>query len=376
MPPDIRNVPALIQTAGRDNAAGVKDYTPSRQDSRLSPPSLSAASVRPLLAMMEASGLAPAAILRRAALPASLFDAEPATALRLSDYFRICEQMALQGGDESCHVSLRPLMVGTSDLVQSRLRGCATIGEVMEVLASSYNIIHGHRYNQVQRRGGAISYIIDDADFPYALDPDDAFVILSLECLLVYVHVLIASLAPPGASVRLRSVRTRGPSGDRGHLGFLGVTIRPVAGVFGLDYDSATGALPAATAGSPVLSARTIYGGVADMLDRLDIMAPDSLDIVARVERELAAGRFEQGEVAATMGVSVATLRRRLGESGTAFRDVRAAFLNRQARAALAEGLSIADVAESLGFSDGRSFARAFRQWNGMAPGDYRDTAS
>ncbi|WP_426179144.1 helix-turn-helix domain-containing protein [Rhizorhabdus sp. FW153] len=354
----------------------MKDYTLSRPDSRLSPPSLSAASVRPLLAMMEASGLAPAAILRRAALPAGLFDAEPATALRLSDYFRICEQMALQGGDESCHVSLRPLMVGTSDLVQSRLRGCATIGEVMEVLASSYNIIHGHRYNQVQRRGGGISYIIDDADFPYALDPDDAFVILSLECLLVYVHVLIASLAPPGASVRLRSVRTRGPSGERGHLGFLGVTIRPVAGVFGLDYDSATGALPAATAGSPVLSARTIYGGVADMLDRLDMMAPDSLDIVARVERELAAGRFEQGEVAAAMGVSVATLRRRLGESGTAFRDVRSTFLNRQARAALAEGLSIADVAESLGFSDGRSFARAFRQWNGMAPGDYRDTAS
>ncbi len=365
----------MIPAAGRDNAAGVKDYTPSRPDSRLSPPSLSAASVRPLLAMMEASGLAPAAILRRAALPAGLFDAEPATALRLSDYFRICEQMALQGGDESCHVSLRPLMVGTSDLVQSRLRGCATIGEVMEVLASSYNIIHGHRYNQVQRRGGGISYIIDDADFPYALDPDDAFVILSLECLLVYVHVLIASLAPPGASVRLRSVRTRGPSGERGHLGFLGVTIRPVAGVFGLDYDSATGALPAATAGSPVLSARTIYGGVADMLDRLDMMAPDSLDIVARVERELAAGRFEQGEVAAAMGVSVATLRRRLGESGTAFRDVRSTFLNRQARAALAEGLSIADVAESLGFSDGRSFARAFRQWNGMAPGDYRDTA-
>ncbi|WP_296622586.1 helix-turn-helix domain-containing protein [Rhizorhabdus sp.] len=365
----------MIPTGRRDNAVLVKDSAPFCTDATPSAPALSVGSVRPLLSMMEASGLSPVTILRRAALPANLFDAQPATALRLSDYFRICEQMALQGGDESCHVSLRPLMVGTSELVQSRLRSCETIGEVMEVLASSYNIIHGHRYNQVHRRGGGISYIIDDADFPYALDPDDAFVILSLECLLVYVHVLIASLAPPGASVRLRSVRTRGPSGERGHLGFLGVTIRPVAGVFGLDYDSATGALPAATAGSPVLSARTIYGGVADMLDRLDIMAPDGLGIVARVERELAAGRFEQGEVATALGVSVATLRRRLGESGTAFRDVRAAFLNRQARAALAEGLSIADVAESLGFSDGRSFARAFRQWNGMAPGDYRDAS-
>ncbi|MFZ5706653.1 MAG: helix-turn-helix transcriptional regulator [Pseudomonadota bacterium] len=353
----------------------MKESAITPRDMAASAPSLTIGSVRPLLSMMEASGLAPANILRRAALPADLFEGAAAAPLRLSDYFRICEQMAVQGGDESCHVSLRPLMVGTSDLVQSRLRGCATIGEVMEVLASSYNIIHGNRYNQVQRRGGNISYTIDDADFPYALDPDDAFVILSLECLLVYVHVLIASLAPSGASVSLRSIRTRGPATERAHLGFLGVAIRPSAGAFGLDYDSATGALPAATAGSPVLSARTIYGGVADMLDRLEIMAPDGLDIVTRVERELAAGRFEQSEVASAMGMSVATLRRRLGESGTAFRMVRATFLNQLARAALAEGSSIADVAENLGFSDGRSFARAFRQWNGMAPGDYRDAS-
>lgn len=335
-------------------------------------PSLTIDAVRPLLGVMEASGLVPAHVLRRAGLPVDLFEGRGDAPVRLSDYFRICEQMALLGGDESCHVSLRPLMVGTSELVQARLRGCTTMAEVMEVLANSYNIIHGHRYNQVLRRGGTISYAIDDADFPYAFDPEDAFVLLSLECLLVYVHMLLMSLSPGGAPIPLRSVRTRGPAADRSHLAFLAVPVKASAGLFGLDYDASLESVGVAPAHSPVLSARTIYGGVADMLDRIDPVLPGAPGIVGRVERELAGGRLDQVEVASALGMSVASLRRRLTEAGLAFRDVRASYLNSIARAALEGGSSIADIAETLGFSDGRSFARAFRQWNGMAPGDYR----
>jgi AraC-like DNA-binding protein len=335
-------------------------------------PTVSVGAVRPLQAMMTASGLVPAHVLRRAGLPADLFDQADDSPLRLSDYFRICEQMALQGGDETCHVSLRPLMVGTSELVQARLRGCATMAEVMEVLANSFNIIHGHRYNQILRRGHIVSYAIDDADFPYAFDPGDAFVLLSLECVLVYVHMLLLSLAPGEAPIPLRAMRTRGSAPVRDHLAFLGVPVRASAGLFGLDYDAALETIGVAPAESPVLSARTIYGGVADMLDRVGPIAPAGPELLGRVERELAAGRHDQAEVATALGMSVASLRRRLGEAGLQFRDVRAHYLNSVAQAALEEGSSIADIAESLGFSDGRSFARAFRQWNGVAPGDYR----
>ncbi|KRB83103.1 AraC family transcriptional regulator [Sphingomonas sp. Root710] len=336
-------------------------------------PVLTVGAARPLLAMMAASSLAPAQIFRRAGLAADLLDGDPGAVIRLSDYFRICEQMALQGGDESCHVSLRPLMVGTSELVQARLRGCTTMAEVMEVLANSYNIIHGHRYNQVQRRGQLISYAIDDTDFPYAFDPDDAFVIVSLECLLVYVHVLLLSLARPAQKLPLRAVRTRAPSGaERGHLAFLGAPLRAGAPIFGLDYDLSLETVAVDPAASPVLSARTIYGGVADMLDRIEPAAASTAEIIGRVEREIAGGRHDQAEVASALGMSVASLRRRLGEAGLSFRDLRAGLLNSMARAALDKGAAIGDVAESLGFSDGRSFARAFRQWNGIAPGDYR----
>jgi AraC-like DNA-binding protein len=350
---------------------------PRIEESQGSAPVLGLGAARPLLAMMAASELNPAHVFRRAGLAPDLFDAADDSVIRLSDYFRICEQMALQGGDESCHVSLRPLMVGTSELVQARLRGCTTMAEVMEVLANSYNIIHGHRYNQVQRRGAMISYAIDDADFPYAFDPDDAFVIVSLECLLVYVHVLMLSLVPAGSILPLRAVRTRGPAAaGRGHLAILGAPLRPGAAIFALDYDIGLERLPVTPAASPVLSARTIYGGVADMLDRIQPATRATPDIIGRIEREIAGGRHDQTEVAVALGMSVASLRRRLGEAGLQFREVRANLLNSIAQAALDDGVAIGDIAENLGFSDGRSFARAFRQWNGIAPGDYRRHAT
>ena len=86
-------------------------------------PCLSSAQILPLLGLIISAGLDPANILARAGLASDLFSRGGAAPVALTDYFRICEQLALQGKDESCHVSLRPLMVGTSEFVQARLGG-------------------------------------------------------------------------------------------------------------------------------------------------------------------------------------------------------------------------------------------------------------
>lgn len=328
--------------------------------------------------MMVASELAVDRVLRRAGLPNDLFSQADSSFIRLSDYFRICEQMALQSGDESCHISLRPLMVGTSELVQARLRSCTSMADVMEVLAGSYNIIHGHRYNQVQRRSGITTYVIDDTDFPYAFGHGEPFVILSLECLLVYVHTLLLSLDFDHVSSALRSIRTRGREEIAGntHLNFWGVPIRRDAPVFALDYGPGLDNLAIDPSTSPVLTARTIYGGVADMLDRLEPFPESRPEIVERIVREITAGRYGQDEIATNLGMSVASLRRRLTDAGVQFRDIRAQTMNDIARSALDDGVAIAEIAESLRFSDSRSFSRAFVAWNGLPPGDYRRSHS
>ncbi|MDB5687302.1 MAG: AraC family transcriptional regulator, partial [Rhizorhabdus sp.] len=181
--------------------------------------------------------------------------------------------------------------------------------------------------------------------------------------------------APAGRSLPLRLIRTRGTARAAGdsHLEHWAAPVRRGAPIFALDYDADLDGLRVDPSMSPVLAARTIYGGVADMLNRIAPPVRTSAAIVERVEREIAAGRQDQAEVAAALGMSVASLRRRLAETGLQFRDVRARLMNSIACAALEDGRPIADIAETLGFADGRSFARAFRQWNGVAPGQYRE---
>lgn len=330
--------------------------------------------LRPLTELMAASRLVPARVLHRAGLPVDMFDRPDDTPIALSDYFRLCEQMALQGEDESCHVSLRPLMAGTSELVQARLLGCRTLSDMLDVVASSYNIIHGSKYNRVTRRGQRAIYEIDDTDFPYALDHDEPFVILSLECLLVFVHTLLLSAVANPQEVRLIRMTTRGNDPmAQGHLAFWQVPVQGGAPLFSLVYSGDLDRVAVTPQASPVINARTIYGGVADMLDRL--APPSRHEGLAHRVKELIARRYQdQAEVARMLGLSVASLRRALSAEGTSFRDLRADILNHAAQQALQHGQSVQDVAEMLGFSDGRSFARAFRQWNDASPGDYLRT--
>ena len=331
-------------------------------------------SIQSLLEIMTASGLAPDSVLRAAGLEADALDPEACRVLALSDYFRICEQMALQIGDETFHVSMRPLMLGTSEFVQAQLRACRTLAEVMEIIAKSYNVIHGHRYNQVRKKGGAVSFDIDDREFPYTLDHDDAFVIFSAECLLVYVHALMLSLPAPDRQIPLRAIRTRsrGKQADSTHLSFWGVPVRYHAPVFSLQYDASIQTIPVDPDRSRMLASRTIYGVVAAALDRIDPSAMPARSLSERVAQHIASGLSDQAQVAAALGMSVASLRRHLAEDGIAFRDLRSGILNRLAREGVSQGRPIADIAEELGFSDGRSFARAFRQWNGVSPAEFR----
>lgn len=335
---------------------------------------LDCVAISPLLEFMRTSSLSSGDILHAAGLGPDTLDPASHPSLALSDYFRICEQMAMQTGDETMHVSMRPLMLGTSEFVQAQLRACGTLADVMEVIAKSYNVIHGHRYNQVRKKSGVISFVIDDREFPYTLDHDDAFVILSTECLLIYVHALMLSLPNVEQQIPLRAIRTRSsgkPSGCT-HLSFWGVPVRYHAPVFALQYDASIENIAVDPERSRMLASRTIYGVVAAALDRIDPSAMPARSLSERVAQHIASGLSDQAKVAAAMGMSVASLRRHLVEDGVQFRDLRSDILNRIARDRIAEGRAVADIAEELGFSDGRSFARAFRQWNGLSPAEYR----
>jgi AraC-like DNA-binding protein len=78
-------------------------------------------------------------------------------------------------------------------------------------------------------------------------------------------------------------------------------------------------------------------------------------------------------DVALRLGVSVATLRRRLREEGTSFEVVKDEVLDQLARMHLrTRERSIESIAASLGYSDAHAFRRAFRRRTGQSPRDFR----
>jgi AraC-like DNA-binding protein len=78
-------------------------------------------------------------------------------------------------------------------------------------------------------------------------------------------------------------------------------------------------------------------------------------------------------DVAKLLKISGSTLRRRLREEGTTFREVRAGTIHSLSRIILmSSSKSVDEVADMLGFSESGCFARSFKRREGIAPGAWR----
>ncbi|MEZ0580252.1 helix-turn-helix domain-containing protein [Nocardioides sp. MH1] len=77
--------------------------------------------------------------------------------------------------------------------------------------------------------------------------------------------------------------------------------------------------------------------------------------------------------VAALLGVSASTLKRRLDDEGTTFRDVRQSLLRERAIVRLLDqSLTVSQIAKDLGYSDTTNFSHAFKRWTGQSPSAFR----
>ncbi|WP_067547777.1 AraC family transcriptional regulator [Nocardia crassostreae] len=79
-------------------------------------------------------------------------------------------------------------------------------------------------------------------------------------------------------------------------------------------------------------------------------------------------GSADQTRIAADLDVSVRTLRRRLAEEGTTFRELSTETVGMLAEELLIAGLTVEQAAERLGYSSVSAFASAFRSWKGQSP--------
>ncbi len=290
----------------------------------------------------------------------------------LVDYFRLLQRLSVIARDETCHLSLRPLNVGTTDFVVDSLKEVGNLEDAMRRVAKFYNLVHGGHFNRVERRRDRLVYVIDDRAFPYAFDPSGGRAHAVVEGVLIFLHALLSLAVSGDLSASLRVVRTRrlARHASDGLLKFWTVPVRCGASAYALEYD-----LSAAThkiradivniADPP--NVFNVYETVIAMVEAREAVA-HRVDFAARVSEAIASGITKQWQVARRLGVSVATLRRRLAESSDNFHDLRVQVLNETAKVLLTCQQHSSEIAETLGFADTRSFSRAFKQWNGVTP--------
>jgi AraC-like DNA-binding protein len=96
-----------------------------------------------------------------------------------------------------------------------------------------------------------------------------------------------------------------------------------------------------------------------------------------QVRRELTHESLGEGlrarDIAARLGISEATLHRRLGKEDISFKKLHDATARSFAELLISHhSLPIATIANRLGFSETAALTRAFHRWYGMSPRDYR----
>ena len=77
-------------------------------------------------------------------------------------------------------------------------------------------------------------------------------------------------------------------------------------------------------------------------------------------------------QMAAELGISSQTLHRRLKDSATSYQKIKDNLRREVAiQKLVSERLSVETVAEIVGFTESRSFTRAFKHWTGLTPREY-----
>ena len=162
------------------------------------------------------------------------------------------------------------------------------------------------------------------------------------------------------------------PADTSAHRAFFGCDVQFRARANELELDASDLALPLPRADAQL--GAFLRDAANRALARRDATAASPLDQVRGiVAEELVRGVPSLDTVARRMATSARTLRRRLEESGTSFRELLDSTRAELARNYVRDSrMPLAEVAFMLGFSEPSTFHRAFKRWTSVTPTAWR----
>ena len=331
--------------------------------------SVEARDLMSLMAKTIEAGTDVADILNQLDLPPQLLD-QPGQLVAMEDAWRIIVANQNAVHEETHLMSSRPLRRGTTRLVFSSLNHCRDMEAGLNALADNYNIIHGGQFNSVHKHGSCISYEVDDSQFHYQGQPSP----LAIEFALLKIHCALSFLS--GRQLKLLRMSTKRPQlpKHRHHLLLFDTQLQCGQDRYELAY-AADQAQLTLSVDDDIDIAGNIYAHYLSLLQQRqndgfeDDFCRQCLALIRRHSAQQTIANQEM--IAAELNTSVATLRRHLSKQGLSFRKLVDKVNSELAVNYLHEQHSNAEIANRLGYSDERSFKRAFKRWYSLSPASY-----
>lgn len=292
----------------------------------------------------------------------------------LEDAWRILIANQNAINEESHLISSRPLRQGSTRLVFSSLHQCTDLEQALNSLADNYNIIHGGQFNSVHKHGNHIHYRVDDRNFHYQAQPSP----LAIEFALIRIHCALSILN--GTPLTLASMNTRRqqlPDHEH-HLLLFDTDINTKQDYYQLSYPIPKQNFAAASDECPDLSGN-IYAHYLSLLQQTQQHhSPDFvIQCLDKIRQHSAHYDLANQEIiAAEFNTSVASLRRKLKHHGSSFRQLLDKVNSETAIDMIHNGHHVAVIADTLGYSDERSFKRAFKRWHQLSPAAFIKNAN
>lgn len=236
-----------------------------------------------------------------------------------------------------------------------------TVRHALEVSTRYFELSFSFADVRVEESTDLTRVTLDDARVPeeirlFHLERDLAAIATVLDSLLsttVVVREFTVALPPPGYAGRYQEIFAHAPRFDA-----------PKTSI-AVDAAALDLPLPQANPHTAAICERQC----ADILQRRH----ERLGLAGQVREVLLRRRgvAEQEDVAAELNLSVRTLRRRLADEDTSYRELAAETSGMLAEELLTTGLAAESVAHRLGYSGAAAFTRAFKAWKGTTPGAY-----
>jgi AraC-like DNA-binding protein len=304
-------------------------------------------------------------LLARVGAPPTLFSDEggfldPALAWHLLSY------IGFELNDECLGMLSHRVQVGSFELMIARALQEPTLGGAISAFADATNMLWPDVDVQLKRRLGELHFSMS-CENP-KLPRDAVQVFLEVECVTMFcIFQWLAEAELPVTRIRIAGTR---PSDAIQFLAALNCPVQFEGN--GVDVVFSSNITQLET------TKRSVSGWVEDtfqiLLNILQVRKQSftSVELQASVKKALSSGIRQQSLIAASLAMSVATLRRKLAMEGVSFRQLSDQVFRESAGTLIASGESVEIIAAKMGYAEARSFRRAFQRVFDASPSEMR----